>query len=95
MSSKVLVGNDLNFGLLLVVREHNSDAVTEGQVLPRDVNPVTTLGGPDFVDTRPDFLTALVFARCLTMVSEVWVPIACFPVASLTLFPLSALALSP
>lgn len=60
VSSRVLVGDDLDIvGVLLVVGEHDGDAVREGEVLPCDGGAGAALVPPDCADLGPDFLGAL------------------------------------
>ena len=56
---------------LLIIRQHHSDTITQGQVIPGDVKPLAALVGPDRADACPDFLTVLVFARVPAVVEDV------------------------
>jgi hypothetical protein len=57
--------------LLLVIREHHRDTVSQRKILPRDIKPLTALVGPDRADARSDFFALLVFARGLAVVEDV------------------------
>jgi hypothetical protein len=57
--------------LLLVVRKHHGEPVSQGEILPREVKALAALVGPDRADARPDFLALLVFTRGLAVVEDV------------------------
>ena len=60
-----------NLTTLLVKRQHHSDAISQRQVIPRDVKALAALVGPDCADARPDFLPGFVFARGFAMVENI------------------------
>src|SRR6266705_3072819 len=70
-SGWILIRHEMCVLLLLVVRKHHSEPVSQGKILPREVKPLAALVGPDRADARPDFLALLVFARGLAMVENI------------------------
>ncbi len=56
---------------LLIVGQHDGDAVAKGQVLPGDVEALPALATPGRADARPDFLAGRVFADSLPVVEDV------------------------
>jgi len=56
---------------LLVIRQHHGEAVSKGEVIPREVKPLAALVGPDRADARPDLLAVLVFARVPAVVEDI------------------------
>ncbi len=57
--------------LFPVVREHHSDPVPQGKILPREVKAFAALVGPGRANARPDFLALLVLACGLAVVEDV------------------------
>ena len=57
--------------LLLVVRKHHGEPLPQGEILPRDVEPLAALVGPGRANARPDFLALFVFARGLAVVKNI------------------------
>ncbi len=70
-SSGILVGDNLDIGALLVVGEHDGDAVNEREMLQVDGKSLAGLSGPDHTDAGPDFLSALLFAGGLAVEEHV------------------------
>lgn len=60
-----------NLSTLLIVRQHHGEPVAQGQVIPREVESLPALVGPDRTNARPDLLTILVFARVPTVVENI------------------------
>ena len=54
---------------LLIKREHHSETIPQGEVIPREIKPFAALVGPDRADARPDFLALLVLP-CASAVVE-------------------------
>jgi hypothetical protein len=56
---------------LFIKRQHHSDPVPQGQVIPREVKTLPALVRPDRADSRPDLFTVLVFARASAVVEDI------------------------
>ena len=55
---------------LLILGEHDGDAIGKRLVLQGDGRAFAALIGPDGADTRPDFLATLVFAGGLAVIDK-------------------------
>ena len=56
---------------LLIVGQHDGDAIGKGLVFQRDGKSVAALDRPGRTNARPDFLAVLVFAHGLAVVDNV------------------------
>ena len=57
--------------IVLIKREHHSETIPQGEVIPCEVKPLAALVGPDRTDARPNLLTILVFARVPAVVEDI------------------------
>ena len=74
MLSSVAVGLYLRtwqLSTLLVKRQHHSDPVPQGKVIPGDVETFSAFVRPGCADARPDFLTGFVFTRVPAVVENI------------------------
>ena len=72
VSRGLLVRDELvTVSALLVVGEHHSDTVPQGQILPCDVEALPAFIGPGRADAGPDFLALLVFACGFAVVEDI------------------------
>ena len=71
LSRGLFVRDDLDIIVLLIVGQHDGDAISKRQVFPGDGGALPVLVRPDRADAGPDFLATLVFARGLAVVDEV------------------------
>ena len=70
-TQSVLCHRRHNLTLIFIIRQHHGEAVSQGEVIPREVKPLAALVGPDRADARPDFLTIFVFARVPAVVEDI------------------------
>ncbi len=72
LSRSLLIGDELvAVKALLIVGQHDGDAVAKGQVLPGDVEALPALATPGRADAGPDFLATPIFPGGLPVVDEV------------------------
>src|SRR5215831_13022352 len=58
-------------GIILIVRQHHRETVSQREIIPRKVKALPAFVRPDGANARPDFLPGLVFARVPAVIEDV------------------------